>query len=415
MECVIRARNVGKKYRLGPQPASFETLRDRLTRSFRSPFADEGRNGAAKWLWALRDVDFDIRAGEVVGVVGRNGAGKSTLLKILARITEPTEGSVELFGRVGSLLEVGTGFHPELSGRENVFLNGAILGMRRREISRKFDEIISFAEVEKFVDTPVKYYSTGMYLRLAFAVAAHLDPEILIVDEVLAVGDTTFQRKCLTKMGAAASEGRTVLFVSHNLAAVRTLCSRSILIDGGKVVLDADVETCVSQYLAEHDTADAVKEWDAESAPQTESLRYVKAYILNHRGETAAQLDYRYEFSIALEYEVLQPIRNLRVEFFLQTIGGIYMCGSSDQGSWGSIERQPGRYVSKCVFPAATLNAGGYVVGFGCDNAPGSDIRIQAIPSLTFVVEILEDPGFNRATPGVIRPRIDWEIHKVKE
>lgn len=413
METVIRVKGLGKKYRFGAQ-VPFDTLRERLARSIRMPFRDADRvNGDAKWFWALRDVSFEVTPGEVVGIVGRNGAGKSTLLKVLARITEPTEGRVELAGRVGSLLEVGTGFHPDLSGRENVYLNGAILGMSRREINRKFDEIISFAEVEDFVDSPVKHYSSGMYMRLAFAVAAHLDPEILIVDEVLAVGDAAFQRKCLTKMGAAAFEGRTVLFVSHNLAAVRTLCSRAILIDHGNIILDGDVETCVSHYLAEHDTADAIKVWDETTAPQTEYIRYGKAYILNHRGQTAAQLDYRYEFTIGFEYEVLKPIRGLRVGFFLQTVDGIPVCGSNDQGQWSTVEREPGRYVTKCIFPAATLNAGAYVVGFGCDNPPGAEIRITSIPSLTFVVEVMEDPGFNRVLPGVIRPKVDWQVQKL--
>ena len=412
METVIRVKGLGKKYRYGVQ-VPFDTLRERLARSIRMAFRDSERvNGDLKWFWALRDVNFEITPGEVVGIVGRNGAGKSTLLKILARITDPTEGCVELTGRVGSLLEVGTGFHPDLSGRENVYLNGAILGMSRREINRKFDEIISFAEVEDFVDAPVKHYSSGMYMRLAFAVAAHLDPEILIVDEVLAVGDAAFQRKCLTKMGAAAFEGRTVLFVSHNLAAVRTLCSRAILVDHGNIVLDGDVETCVGHYLAEHDTSDAVKVWAPEAAPQTEHIRFIKVYILSHGGKIVSRLDHRYEFSMAFEYEVLKPVRNLRVGFFLQTIDGIPVCGSNDQGHWTTVEREPGRYVTKCIFPGATLNAGTYVVGVGCDNPPNLDIRIQPIPSVTFMVDVNEDAGFNRVLPGIIRPKLKWVIEE---
>src|SRR5687767_10346739 len=254
MRPIIKVEGLGKHYLLGIREAAYSTLREALTTGLRAPLRVMRGNHRSRpeTIWALRDVSFDVRPGEVIGIIGRNGAGKSTLLKILSRITEPTGGRVELYGRVGSLLEVGTGFHPELTGRENVYLNGAILGMTRHEMTRKFDEIVSFAEVERFLETPVKYYSTGMYLRLAFAVAAHLEPEILIVDEVLAVGDAAFQRKCLTKMGAAAFEGRTVLFVSHNLAAMKTLCQRGILIESGKVELDSDIESSITKYMSEH-------------------------------------------------------------------------------------------------------------------------------------------------------------------
>src|SRR5687768_11413160 len=303
MKPILKVDKVSKKYKLGARRASYETLRERLTETLRSPFNGRFRaNGSsqAEWMWALREVSFEVMQGEVVGIIGRNGAGKSTLLKILSRITEPTRGRVELYGRVGSLLEVGTGFHPELSGRENIYLNGAILGMSRREIGRKFDEIVSFAEVEKFLDNPVKHYSTGMYMRLAFAVAAHLEPDILIVDEVLAVGDAAFQKKCLSKMGAAAMEGRTVLFVSHNLAAVRALCSRIILIEHGRIELDSTVEAGITRYLSEHNRSDAMVVWDSHSAPQTPEIRFTKGYVLNSKGELASQLDYRSDFTIAV-------------------------------------------------------------------------------------------------------------------
>src|SRR5438477_1767091 len=234
MEPIIKVQNLGKQYRIGSDRSAYSTLRETLVSKFRSPL--NGRNRSAhKKIWALSDVGFEINPGEVVGIIGRNGAGKSTLLKILSRVTEPTTGRVELHGRVGSLLEVGTGFHPELSGRENVFLNGAILGMSRTEIARKFDEIVAFAEVEKFIDTPVKRYSSGMYLRLAFAVAAHLEPEILVLDEVLAVGDAAFQNKCLGKMKEVRQQGRTILFVSHNMAAIQQMCSRAFLIESGRL------------------------------------------------------------------------------------------------------------------------------------------------------------------------------------
>ena len=277
-DIVIRVEDLSKQYRLGAKKEAYRTLRDTLTGVFLSPFRRVRRllggqaYGAAELdetIWALKDVSFEIKRGEVVGIIGRNGAGKTTLLKILSRITEPTEGQGEICGRVGSLLEVGTGFHPELTGRENIYLNGAILGMRRAEIERKFDEIVAFAEIEKFVDTPVKHYSSGMYVRLAFAVAAHLEPEILLVDEVLAVGDASFQKKCLGKMGEVAKEGRTVLFVSHNMTAVQYLCGRAILLDRGEVILDGPATQVVDRYLL------AARPTSVQSHPGE--------YILTHR------------------------------------------------------------------------------------------------------------------------------------
>jgi lipopolysaccharide transport system ATP-binding protein len=257
-DIALRVEGLSKQYRIGKREAPYRTFRDVLADSLSAPFRRIGSllrgNAAAandlnETIWALRDVTFTVKKGEVVGIIGRNGAGKSTLLKILASITEPTTGEVQLYGRVGALLEVGTGFHPELTGRENIYLNGAILGMSREEIRRKFDEIVAFAEVEKFIDTPVKHYSSGMGLRLGFAVAAHLEPEILIVDEVLAVGDAAFQKKCLGKMSEVAGEGRTVLFVSHNMAAVNTFCDRGILLDSGSILVEGKIADVVGQYL----------------------------------------------------------------------------------------------------------------------------------------------------------------------
>jgi lipopolysaccharide transport system ATP-binding protein len=244
MSRVLEAVGLGKRYRLGGQDRVYATFRESLMRVFR------GRSTARpdEWIWALHDATFDVDEGEVVGVIGRNGAGKSTLLKILSRITTPTEGEARIYGRVGSLLEVGTGFHPELTGSENIFLSGTILGMRRREVAAKFDEIVAFSEIETFIDTPVKHYSSGMYVRLAFAVAAHLEPEILLIDEVLAVGDLAFQKKCLRRMGEVARGGRTVLFVSHNMPAVQNLCSRGILIRDGRIDFDGDITSAIEQY-----------------------------------------------------------------------------------------------------------------------------------------------------------------------
>ena len=254
-EPIIRVEYLSKQYRIG-QREGYKTFRESLTDAAAAPFRKLARWGkpapAAETIWALKDVSFEVPEGEVLGIIGRNGAGKSTLLKILSRITEPTEGRVKLGGRVSSLLEVGAGFHPELTGRENVFLNGAILGMTRQEIKRKFDEIVAFAEIEKFLDTPVKRYSSGMYMRLAFAVAAHLEPEILLIDEVLAVGDAAFQKKCLGKMEKVAKEGRTVLFVSHNMGAIESLCDRGILLESGEKALEGEVHNVVSKYLSKN-------------------------------------------------------------------------------------------------------------------------------------------------------------------
>jgi lipopolysaccharide transport system ATP-binding protein len=253
MKPIIRVDNLSKQYRLGgARPRTPTTFGETIGDALRAPLRRLSRqgNGGGELLWALKDVSFDVRPGEIVGIVGRNGAGKSTLLKILSRITEPTGGRIELYGRASSLLEVGTGFHPELTGRENVYLNGAILGMKREEIKRRFDEIVAFAEVEKFVETPVKHYSSGMYMRLAFAVAAHLEPEILIVDEVLSVGDAQFQKKCLGKMGDVAKAGRTVLFVSHNLAAVQNLCQRGMVLEQGRMTHLGTQSEAIARYLA---------------------------------------------------------------------------------------------------------------------------------------------------------------------
>ena len=249
----IRVENLSKQYRIGARLERYATLRDRLAEALAAPFRRDGRRSPeSDTIWALKDVSFEVQRGEVVGVIGRNGAGKSTLLKILSRITKPTSGRAQIHGRVGSLLEVGTGFHPELTGRENIYLNGAILGMKRAEIERKFDEIAAFAEVEKFIDTPVKHYSSGMYVRLAFAVAAHLEPEILLVDEVLAVGDVAFQKKCLGKIGDVAREGRTVLFVSHNMHVISQICQRAILIEHGEKIVDGQPSDTIAWYLNEY-------------------------------------------------------------------------------------------------------------------------------------------------------------------
>jgi lipopolysaccharide transport system ATP-binding protein len=275
-DTVIKVENLSKQYRIGSAVDRHQTFREALTDTFTYPFrrlkhafnkGNAASDGNPEYIWALKDVSFEVKQGEVVGIIGRNGAGKSTLLKVLSRITEPTEGRATLRGRVGSLLEVGTGFHSELTGEENIYLSGTILGMKSNEISRKFDEIVAFAEVEKYLDTPVKRYSSGMYVRLAFAVAAHLEPEILVVDEVLAVGDAEFQKKCLGKMGDVATAGRTVLFVSHNMAAVQSLCRTAFQLESGRIVRTGDSKKVVSEYLSGSGGNTSVMVWPDESAP----------------------------------------------------------------------------------------------------------------------------------------------------
>lgn len=307
----IRVHSLGKMYRIGGRAERYKTLRDSLTRAVagvgrvvRGLFT--GGNGAGssqEIIWALKDVSFEVNPGEVVGIIGRNGAGKSTLLKILSRITEPTEGCVEIRGRVGSLLEVGTGFHPELTGRENVYLNGAILGMKRSEVDKKFDEIVAFAEVEKFIDTPVKYYSSGMYVRLAFSVAAHLDTDILLVDEVLSVGDVKFQQKCMGKMQDRAFADKTILFVSHNLSAVAQFCRRALLFESGRLVADEDTAKVISRYLSGNKVSAAA---DLSLAPRrlcADGHQCLKAIALYCRGKASAVVEYGQPLDILVDLE----------------------------------------------------------------------------------------------------------------
>ena len=311
-DVVIRADNLAKQFRIGTRQESYKTLRDTIAAFASAPFhairACRARktsfpaNGDSTF-WALRDVSFEIRAGEIVGLIGRNGAGKSTVLKILSRITEPTDGVAEIHGRVGSLLEVGTGFHPELTGRENIFLNGAILGMKKAEIDCKFDEIGAFAEVEKFLDTPVKHYSSGMYLRLAFAVAAHLEPEILLIDEVLAVGDAAFQQKCLGKMGDVAHSGRTVLFVSHNMGAVQDLCNRVIWINDGLVMADGQPDEVTQAYMA------TLKKNSFHYFSRGHSLTIEKVELKNSNGESGIQFRPGEDLIVEICFQAARPIK----------------------------------------------------------------------------------------------------------
>lgn len=368
-DIAIRAQGLGKQFTIGGPQERYKTLRDTLTdlalapaRGIRNVLRGEHHpRPKTETFWALRDVSFEVRRGEVVGIVGRNGAGKSTLLKVLSRITEPTEGYAELRGRVGTLLEVGTGFHPELTGGENIYLNGTILGMKRAEIERKFDEIVEFAEVERFIDTPVKHYSSGMYLRLAFSVAAHLDPEILIVDEVLAVGDAQFQKKCLGKMEDVASAGRTVLFVSHNMAAVRSLCSQTILLRSGQVAAIGPTDQVIGQYLASS-AADLSAQIELPRAGPGAPGEATHLSFFANDGTSSAEFRLGENWRIRLDFTLAQPVPHM--------IAAVGIC---------NFEALP--LVSYWSQPA-DLPAGRYYVEFTCD-APLAATDLQFIIGLS--------------------------------
>jgi lipopolysaccharide transport system ATP-binding protein len=366
----IKAEAVGKRYRLGQTINRSDLLSEAISAAAVRPFRRlTGRgNGAVaeheRDFWALRDVSLEVEDGEVLGVIGRNGAGKTTLLKILSRITEPTEGTIDLYGRVGSLLEVGTGFHPELTGRENVYLNGAILGMTRAEITRKFDEIVAFAEVEQFLDTPVKRYSSGMYVRLAFAVAAHLEPEILIVDEVLAVGDVAFQRKCLGKMEDVGREGRTVLFVSHNMAAVSNLCSRAILLEEGRVLEEGSTDAVIGRYLQLSDAEGSVSLRERPDRQGSGALRIERIAFHDAAGGEIPSVAVGAPLTIELDYVSPggSPHRNVVVALGFDTLLGQRVTKLDSQVAGKELDELPPAGTIRCTIPAVPFNAGRYHV-----------------------------------------------------
>ena len=373
-DVIIRAEGLGKKYRISHQKkerytALRDVIADRVGGLFRPSDASDGGAAAVEDFWALKDVSFEVRRGDVLGIIGRNGAGKSTLLKILSRITEPTEGRVELDGRVASLLEVGTGFHPELTGRENIFLNGAILGMTRVEIVRKFDEIVAFAEVEKFLDTPVKRYSSGMYVRLAFAVAAHLEPEILIVDEVLAVGDAEFQRKCLGKIGEIASrDGRTVLFVSHNMTAISTLTENALLLQSGRVVCAGRTGEVISEYLRNLKAGDLIH----RATPWPDKPRVTLLELTT--SETNNVHVWSNPFEIRFQVETPRAVRGLCLSFQVlnslqQPVLHLWSFDSERR-----VCRSPGVFELVCRVPKLRLYMGKYSIRFYLSEPPGGEM-----------------------------------------
>ena len=420
-DIAVRVENLGKEYQLG-RPAANQMLREAVGNALGAPFralrrlvAGDRSPDRGNRLWALRNVSFEVGRGEIVGIIGPNGAGKSTLLKILSRITEPTTGRVEIHGRVGSLLEVGTGFHPELTGRENVYLSGTFLGMKKGEIDRKLDEILAFSEIEKFADTPVKHYSSGMYVRLAFGVAAHLEPEILIVDEVLAVGDAAFQRKCLNKMEDVRQHGRTVLFVSHNMSAVTRLCQRAILITGGSIQQDGPAAQVTSSYLLSSLKTTAERTWDAPaSAPGDEVVRLRSIRIRGSQGATVEAADIRQPVGIEMTYDVLKPGHCLVPRYDLFNESGL--CVFSTLGlepEWRTRPRAMGRLVSTAWIPGNYLAEGTLLVSgrvFSPDPVKNHFFERDLVAF--HVVDSLDDDaargGWEGALPGVVRPLLEW-------
>jgi len=371
-------------------------------------------------LWALRDVSFNVDRGEVVGIIGVNGAGKSTLLKVISNITPPTMGTIRIRGRVSSLLEVGTGFHPELTGRDNIYLNGTILGMRKREVDAKFDEIVDFAGVDKFLDTPVKRYSMGMRVRLAFAVAAHLEPEILIIDEVLAVGDAEFQKKCLNKMEDVGKEGRTVLFVSHNMAAVTRLCSRGILLSAGSVIGDSDAHSIVSTYLTSGMGSAASREWpDINDAPGDDSVRLRSIRVIDSEGTVAEGMDIRNPVGLVMEYDVLSDDQVLMPYFRLTNEEGIIIFSTIDQDPKGHTEaRAPGRYVSIAWVPGNLLSEGMIYILVAMRTKHRKYRPFQIGDAIAFNVIDKMEGGSARGEwvgrlTGAVRPKLEWSTEFV--
>ncbi|MBV9086345.1 MAG: ATP-binding cassette domain-containing protein [Acidobacteriaceae bacterium] len=415
----IRCQGIGKRYRIG-QRQRYNALRDTLSDALRAPgrqlaaaLGAPSRQRGPEYLWALRDISLQVRHGEVLGIIGRNGAGKSTLLKLLSRISKPTEGRVEIQGRMGALLEVGTGFHPELTGRENIYLNGAILGMTRREINCKFDEIVNFAECGQFLDMPVKRYSSGMHVRLAFAVAAHLEAEILIVDEVLAVGDAAFQKKCLGKMGEAAHHGRTVLFVSHNLVAVDSLCTRAICLHEGRIVMEGLPIQVTSRYLQNCIPAsNELMYHDINSAPGNDVFRLRRACVRPLKGSPSDPITVRTSFVVEFEYWKRAPNVSLELCVDFHNEHGVYLFNT---GIYGQPRMPAGLLRSSFIVPGDFLNNGTHRIDLAVDVGAVSEVLCLDSLLVFEVHDVGSDlrAGYHGAWPGAIRPALQWTTEQL--
>jgi lipopolysaccharide transport system ATP-binding protein len=420
MRPIIRVEGLSKQFRLGSRESAYLTLRESLVEAVRSPFTRlRGLNGSRnrETIWALQNLNFEVAPGEALGIIGRNGAGKSTLLKVLSRITQPTTGRVELFGRVASLLEIGTGFHPELTGRENIYLNGAVLGMKRAELNLKFDQIVEFSELERFIDTPVKRYSSGMYMRLAFAVASHLEPEILIVDEVLAVGDAQFQKRCLGKMSNVATQGRTVLFVSHNMSAVQRLCQRAIWLDQGKLIREGAASPVIKEYLASGNASQLEEFWpDVESAPGNDIARLHRVRVRPANTCSAEVLTVKTPVLVEIEYWHLLPGRGLQLALHLYTEQDIiaFTTGNGAQVVGTDDYTAAGLFRATCYVPGDLLNTGRhrFVVVMVQD---GQSVIYRHESAVSF--EILDQHAGGTSVysrePGVLQPLLRWTTEQI--
>ncbi|PKQ29461.1 MAG: ABC transporter ATP-binding protein [Actinobacteria bacterium HGW-Actinobacteria-10] len=422
-DTVLRAIGLGKKYVIGGERQRYRTLREAVSQAAMRPLERIRHPGAAthasEELWALRDIDFEVERGEVLGIIGRNGAGKSTLLKILSRITEPTQGRVEIRGRVGSLLEVGTGFHSELTGRENIHLNGAILGMSRADIKSKFDEIVEFSEIGRFLDTPVKRYSSGMYVRLAFAVAAHLEPDILIVDEVLAVGDAEFQRKCLGKMGDVAAGGRTVLFVSHNMGAVNRLCQTGLLLEDGKVKARGPVQDITSLYLQNGGSSPFEREWPDGSGAPGDTVARLRRLRVVQDGAAAGSVDIRRPVDIEMEYDCLREGHLLPIFSFFDDQGQCLFVTADFARDRLQDVTQTGLRRCVCRVPGNLFAEGTFRVLVEVSTShPTYEIHFLERDAVSFQVVDYGEPGsvragWGRPLFGSLRPACIWEYESV--
>ncbi len=418
MTAVISIKNISKCYQIGGLNPGYATFREFLAGAMAMPLRRFRRiqRSPKETIWALRDINFEMEAGEVVGLIGHNGAGKSTLLKILSRITVPTTGRTEVHGRIGSLLEVGTGFHPDLTGRENIYLNGTILGITRGEVRRRFDEIVAFSEIEKFIDTPVKWYSSGMYLRLAFSVAVHLDTEVLVMDEVLAVGDVSFQQKCLDKMNEIRNQGRTILFVSHSVAAITRLCDRAILLDRGHMIADGPAPKIVNDYLGATWRITSEREWnDATGTPGNHLVRVRRVRVRDQEGRTSESIDIRHPVAIEIAYEVLQPGVTLTPRIDLFSDAGIHLFSTHDVGDeWRYRSRPAGTYVSTAWIEGNFLSEGNFLVNVSLmSHTPITTLHAQVPNVVTFQVvdhQAKDSARGDYVGPigGVLRPLLNW-------
>lgn len=431
MSTVIKAENLSKKYIIGHQrQEQYLTVRDTIAHKFKDIgnrlmhplLASSGQPlmdlSSTEEFWALKEISLEIQQGERVGIIGRNGAGKTTLLKILSCITEPTKGRVSIRGRVASLLEVGTGFHPELTGRENIYLNGAVLGMSKAETKKKFDAIVAFAEVEKFLDTPVKRYSSGMYVRLAFAVAAHLEPEVLLVDEVLAVGDAAFQKKCLGKLGDVAKEGRTVLFVSHNMGAINTLCDRAIWIDKGTIAHDGTAAQVVGAYMNQGSPIAKQVIWAKNERPGNQSFQLVSVTLKRSDGVATSEINISEDATIEIEYEVIRSGARAMFSLVFWDANSNCVFGSlsnTAENSYHGKSLKPGCYLSICGLYGHLLNEGRYYISvIGASDNWNDGFRADHVLSFYALDDGVLKRDYSGNYGGVIRPRLIWKTIPVQ-